>query len=74
MAENQYEQIIPWRLLKAYLKKQQAIVDHKLRRATDDQIKVLQGRSQQIEEMYNLPEALAGLAEDEPSVLQEERQ
>ena len=73
VASNPYEGIIPWRLLRDYLRQQLAIEDHKLRRAGDG-ILVNQGRAQVLEELLNLPSALENFAQQLKEDSQEQEQ
>lgn len=71
MATNNYESIIPWRLLQKYLRQQLAQEDYRVRRSTPDVVLVNQGRAQMLEELLELPTALENfafhLAEDDKS-------
>lgn len=65
MATRNYHELIPWYELEAVIKERLSQAYIKLGNAEGDEVPKLQGRVKVLQEMLNLPEVLAGRAEDE---------
>lgn len=74
MAHPNFNQMIPWYVLKGHLEQQQRAVDSQLRRAVEPEASVLRGKAQFIEQLMNLPETLQTLVDEDERVESEKKQ
>lgn len=65
MAHNKFDGLIPWFILKKHLEQQQRAVDSQLRHAVEPEASVLRGKAQYIEQLFNLPETLRVLEDQD---------